>query len=138
MESLALAAPSRIIAGAVLLTLLTIEVGGWFMTRIARGAVPMTDFQKSFARAGHGHAGVLVILSLVALLYVDVTRLTGVLLWIARLGVPVAAVLMSGGFFAASMGRDVTRPNRFVVLLWAGATSLAAGVSSLAIGLLIA
>jgi hypothetical protein len=129
---------SRLIAGAVLLTIVTIQIGGWFMTRIARGDVPMTDFQRSFARAGHGHAGVLVILGLVALLYVDETGLTGLPLWIARLGIPVAAVLMSGGFFAASAGRDATRPNRFIAILWLGAASLAAGVLSLGIGLLTA
>ncbi|MET8306383.1 MULTISPECIES: hypothetical protein [unclassified Micromonospora] len=126
------------IAGVVLLTIVTIQFGGWFMTRIAQGAAPMTDFQKSFARAGHGHAGVLVILSLVGLLYVDATSLTGVLLWIARLGLPVAAILMPAGFFASSAGRNITGPNRFVWVLWIGALSLAAGVISLGVGLLTA
>jgi len=138
MLTLALSTESRILAGAVLLTIVTIEVGGWFMTRIARGKVPMTDFQKSFARAGHGHAGVLVLLSLVALLYVDATGLHGVLLWTARLGVPVAAILMPAGFFASSAGRNVTAPNRSIGVLWVGALALAAGVVSLGIGLLIA
>ncbi|MEU5943635.1 hypothetical protein ABZ807_31790 [Micromonospora sp. NPDC047548] len=135
---MALSTESRILAGAALLTIVTIQVGGWFMTRIARGEVPMTDFQKSFARAGHGHAGVLVLLSLVALLYVDATRFSGVLLWTARLGVPIAAILMSAGFFASSAGRNVTAPNRFVWVLWVGALSLAAGVVSLGVGLLTA
>ncbi|MFE9205549.1 hypothetical protein [Micromonospora sp. NPDC007230] len=138
MQTLALSTESRIIAGAVLLTIVTIQVGGWFMTRIARGEVPMTDFQKSFARAGHGHAGVLVLLSLVALLYVDATDLSGAFLWTARLGVPVAAILMSAGFFASSAGRNVTAPNRFVWVLWVGALALAAGVVSLGVGLLTA
>jgi hypothetical protein len=138
MEPLALSTESRMIAGAVLLTIVTIQVGGWFMTRIAAGGVPMTDFQKSFARAGHGHAGVLVILSLVGLLYVDSTGLGGIALWIGRLGIPIAAILMSGGFFAASAGRNLTRPNQFIWVLWLGALSLAAGVVTLGIGLLIA
>ncbi|MFC0624902.1 hypothetical protein [Kribbella deserti] len=127
---------SRMIAGAILITVVTIEFGGWFLTKIASGDVPMTDFQKSFARAGHGHAGVLVILSLVGLLYVDQTSLTGPLLWLGRLGIPVAAVLMSGGFFAASAGRNRTKPNKFIAMLFAGAASLAAGVLTLGIGLL--
>lgn len=138
MQTMALTTESRMIAGVVLLTIVTIEVGGWFMTRIARGAVPMTDFQRSFARAGHGHAGVLVILSLVGLLYVDATSLTGAMLWIARLGLPVAAILMPAGFFAASAGRNATGPNRFVWVLWIGALSLTAGVISLGVGLLTA
>lgn len=138
METMALSTESRMIAGAVLLTIVTIQVGGWFMTKIARGEVPMTDFQKSFARAGHGHAGVLVILGLVGLLYVDATSLTGVALWIARLGVPVAAILMSAGFFASSASRNITSPNKFVWVLWVGALCLAMGVISLGIGLLTA
>lgn len=138
MQTMALSTESRVIAGVVLLTIVTIQFGGWFMTRIAQGAAPMTDFQKSFARAGHGHAGVLVILSLVGLLYVDATSLTGVLLWIARLGLPVAAILMPAGFFASSAGRNITGPNRFVWVLWIGALSLAAGVISLGVGLLTA
>ena len=129
---------SRIIAGAILLTIVTIQVGGWFMTKIVRGDVPMTDFQKSFARAGHGHAGVLVILSLVGLLYVDQTSLSGVPLWLGRLGIPVAAILMSGGFFASSAGKDRTKPNQFIWVLWVGALSLAVGVVTLGLGLITA
>jgi hypothetical protein len=135
---IALSDESRVIEGLVLLTVVTIQVGGWFMTKIARGDVPMTDFQRSFARAGHGHAGVLVILSLVGLLYVDATGLDGVPLWIGRLGIPVAATLMSGGFFAASAGSGRATPNRFIAIVWAGAGSLAAGVVTLGIGLLTA
>ena len=129
---------SRTIAGAILLTIVTIQFGGWFMTKIVRGDVPMTDFQKSFARAGHGHAGVLVILSLVGLLYVDSTSLGGFWLWLGRLGIPIAAILMSGGFFASSAGKDRTKPNQFIWVLWLGALSLAAGVLTLGIGLITA
>jgi hypothetical protein len=129
---------SRTIAGAILLTIVTIQFGGWFMTKIVRGDVPMTDFQKSFARAGHGHAGVLVILSLVGLLYVDSTSLGGFWLWLGRLGIPVAAILMSGGFFASSTGKDRTKPNQFIWILWIGALSLAAGVLTLGVGLIAA
>ena len=100
--------------------------------------VPMTDFQKSFARAGHAHAGVLVILSLVGLLYVDQSGLDGFWLWIGRLAIPVAAILMSGGFFASSAGKDRTQPNQFLWILWAGAASLAIGVLTLGIGLITA
>lgn len=129
---------SRVIAGVILLTVVTIEFGGYFMTKIVRGQVPMTGFQKSFARAGHAHAGVLVIFSLVGLLYVDQTGLTGFWLWVGRLGIPVAAVLMSGGFFASSAGKDRTTPNQFLWVLWVGALSLAVGVLTLGIGLIVA
>jgi hypothetical protein len=129
---------SRYIAGIMLISIVTIEFGGWFLTRVVRGKVPMTDFQKAFARAGHAHAGVLVTLGLVGLLLVDMTSLTGFWAWVGRLGIPVAAILMSAGFFASSAGKDVQQPNRAIWLLWIGAASLAAGALTLGVGLLAA
>jgi len=138
MIPLELSDTSRILAGVLLIAVVTIESGGWLLARVARGAVPMTPFQASFARAGHGHAGVLVILSLVGLVYVDATGLTGVWLTVARTGVPIAAILMPAGFFFSSVGRDREAPNRLMWLVWAGAVSLAAGVLTLGLGLLTA
>ena len=43
----------------MLISVVTIEFGGLYLTRVVRGQVPLTDFQKAFARAGHAHAGVL-------------------------------------------------------------------------------
>ncbi|GAA2595929.1 hypothetical protein GCM10010399_28150 [Dactylosporangium fulvum] len=126
----------RILAGIALLSIVTIEVGGWFLTRIVRGAVPMTPFQQAFARAGHAHAGVLVTLGLVGILYADLARLDGLLGWLARICVLAAAILMPGGFFASSAGKDVHRPNGAIVLVWIGAVSLAVGVASLGVGVL--
>jgi hypothetical protein len=138
MQTLALSDATRIIAGLVLISVVTIEVGGWFLTRVVRGMVPMTDFQKAFARAGHAHAGVLVTLGLVGLILVDATGLTGFLAWVGRLGIPLAAILMSAGFFASSAGKDVTQPNRAMLVIWIGAASLGLGALSLGIGLLAA
>jgi hypothetical protein len=135
-STFALSDASRMIAGVVLLTIVTIEVGGTFMVKIASGTVPFTEFQKSFARAGHGHAGVLVILSLIGLVLADATALEGFWGWTARIGVPAAAILMSGGFFAASAGKGLTKPNKAIALLYVGAASLAVGTLTLGIGLL--
>ncbi|GAA4421371.1 hypothetical protein ACFQV2_39325 [Actinokineospora soli] len=129
---------SRYIAGAMLLSVVGIEFGGYYLMRIVGGKEKLTEFQQRFARAGHAHAGVLVTLGLVCLLYADAADLTGALGWGARLGVPVAALLIPGGFFFSSMGRGViTRPNRLVLLIGAGAVALAAGVVSAGTGLLI-
>lgn len=136
MSALPLTLASRRIAGLMLLTVVGIEFGGWFMTRIVRGAVPMTEFQQDFARAGHAHAGVLVTLGLACLLLADAGGLRGPLGWVARLGVPIAAALMSAGFFLSSLGTEGTEPNDLIILLWLGTASLAAGVLSLGLGLL--
>jgi hypothetical protein len=136
MEGLVLSEASATIAGIVLLTVVTIEVGGAYLLRIVRGNQPATGFQVSFARAGHAHAGVLVTLGLVCLVLADATALTGTTAWIARTGVLWAAILMSAGFFLSSIAPGAERPNRLIVLVWLGAASLAAGVVTLGIGLL--
>lgn len=137
MQTLMLSPASRYIAGAVLLTIVGIEFGGWFMTRIVRDKVAMTPFQKTFARAGHAHAGVLVTLALVTLILADAAALDGVSGWLARIGVPAAAALISAGFFFSSMGKgEITRPNKLIWLIWLGAASLAVGVVTLGLGLL--
>src|SRR5262245_66144881 len=87
MVNLALSDPSRVIAGVVFITVPTIEFGGYYLTRVVRGQVPLTEFQKSFARAGHAHAGVLVILGLVGLLVVDAAAMSGFWTWVGRLGI---------------------------------------------------
>ena len=135
-ENLLLSADARTTAGILLLTIVFVEYGGTYLLRIVRGRSPVTEFQRSFARAGHAHAGVLVSLALVCQVLADSTDLTGALAAVARSGVPLAAILMPAGFFFSSMGRGVTRPNRFIVLLWVGAASLAAGVVTLGMGLL--
>jgi hypothetical protein len=123
-------------AGILLLTIVGIAYGGTFMLRVVGGGVPVTDFQKSFFRAGHAHAGVLVILGLLGTILVDATSLTGFWQAVARGGVPLAAILMSAGFFFAAIGRERTTPNPFIALVWLGAASLTAGVVTLGIGLL--
>lgn len=135
---LELSAEATRLAGVLMIAIVTIEFGGWYLTRIARGAVPATDFQRSFARAGHGHAGMLVTLGMVGAILTDATALGGAAAWVARSGIPLAAILMPAGFFFSSMGKDRTTPNQLIWLVWLGAASLAAGSLTLGIGLLTA
>lgn len=128
---------SAALAGILLLTLVGVAYGGTFMLRVVGGKVPVTPFQEKFFRAGHAHAGVLVVLSLVCAILVDATRLQGLAQFVAAHGVPFAAILMPAGFFLSAIGRQRTAPNRFVVLIVLGALSLAAGLVTLGIGLLV-
>src|ERR1700761_5817214 len=129
---------TRLLAGILLLSLVTVETGGLYLIRLVQGATPATPFQLSFARAGHAHAGVLLILSLTALLYADAARLTGLWGWLSRVGVPAAALLIPGGFFFSSMGAGRDRPNALIALVYVGGVVLAVGLASLGIGLLTA
>jgi cytochrome b561 len=122
-------------AGIVLLTVVAIAYGGTFLLRVVRGQAPANDLQQAFFRAGHAHAGVLVILGLVVTLYVDLAGVSGTAAALSRL-VLLAAILMPAGFFLSVTGRDPQRPNRLIALVWVGAASLAAGVVAAGVGLL--
>ncbi len=127
---------ARSTAGLLLLTLVAVESGGWFMLRVMRGQRPATEFQRAFFRAGHAHAGVLVILSLVAQLLAGAASLSGMAALLSN-GIWAAAILMPAGFFLSATGRDRTRPNQLIILVYAGAIALALGVISLGLGLLV-
>jgi hypothetical protein len=127
---------TRHIAGVLLLTVVAIEYGGTYLLRLVRGSAPATPLQLRLSRAGHAHAGVLVILSLVALPYADVADLHGFWSVIARNGVWVAAILMPTGFFVSVAGRDVQKVNRFIWLVYLGAACLAAAVLTLGVALI--
>ena len=129
---------SRMTAAVLILSIVAIETGGLYLLSIHRGQVQRTAFQIAFARAGHAHAGVLVTLSLVVQLFVDATTLGEPWSWLARSGLPAAAILMPLGFFAASWGAGRTSPSRLVAIVYAGALMLATGALTLGVGLLTA
>lgn len=132
----ALSYPARSTAGVLLISVVAIEIGGIDLLRLVRGSAPATAFQRAFARAGHAHAGVLVIFALVCQLYVDALDMAGLAATVARSGVAVAAVAMSAGFFLSSAGRGREEPNGLIALVYLGALSLAAGTLTLGIALI--
>jgi hypothetical protein len=131
-----LSAASLSTAGILLLSIVAVEVGGLFLLTIGRGGQEATPFQRSFFRAGHAHAGVLVTLALATQPFVDAAGLTGFAGIVARSGIGIAAILMSAGFFLSAWGREATRPNRLITVVLAGAATLAVSVAVLGFGLL--
>jgi hypothetical protein len=129
---------TALLIGILLLFLVTVESGGYFLTKVVRQHVPANDLQKGFFRAGHAHAAVLLILSILILLVLDQVEPIGALELVARNGVPLAAILMPAGFFLSVTGKDPERPNRLIALLWLGAASLTAGLLAAGINLVIA
>lgn len=128
---------TRILAGLTFISLPTIEFGGTFLLGILSGQhadLGLTELQRSLFRAGHAHAGVLVILALVAQLYADHVRLPRVITGMARGGMVAAPLLISGGFFAAGSVGDRVGPG--IALVWVGAAILAVSVVSLGAGLI--
>jgi hypothetical protein len=57
-------------------------------------------------------------------------------MWLARVGVPMAAILMPAGFFLSMQSPGAAQPNGMVALTFIGAVALAGSVLSLGVGLL--
>ena len=130
---------ARILAGILVIALVTVESGGLYMVQVVSGrAGELTPFQVRFSRAGQARPGVLLILSIVAFVYAQATELSGFWSWLARAGVRLAAILMPAGFFFSSMGKGRDRPNGLVWLVYSGGVVLAASLLTLGIGLLTA
>ena len=127
---------TKLMSGILLIIVPTIEFGGWFLLSLLSGKMPQfTEFQRSMFRAGHAHAGVLVILALVAQIFVDQARLPETLGWAVRIGFVLAALLVSGGFFGGALGKN--QPGGLIALLWIGVVVLACSVITLGIGLIL-
>jgi hypothetical protein len=129
---------TRRLAGMLLIVVPTVAFGGVSLLRLLIDDPAYADnpLRQDLWRAGHAHAGVLLVLSLVALSYVDQARLAGPARAVARFGVPVAAILLPAAMFLSVLDADATSPNPLIHLAWPGALSLAAGVVTLGVGLI--
>ena len=56
--------PTRLFPIIVLLSLVTVEYGGWALLGLLTGHGTLGTFRERFFRAGHAHAGVLLVRSL--------------------------------------------------------------------------
>jgi hypothetical protein len=74
--------PTNILPIVAVLSLVTVEYGGWALLNFITGRQGLTDWQKGFFRAGHAHAGVLLVLTLVYLLYLPRADFSNQFEWI--------------------------------------------------------
>ena len=129
---------SRHAAGILLVILPTVIYG---VTAILSLLVDDPRYQQNSLRqdlwrAGHAHAGVLLILSLVALRYVDEANLSEGLKKVVRSTIPSSAILLPAAFFLSVLSPNATRPNQLIYLAYVGAIVLAIGLVLLGVGLL--
>ena len=83
---------ARLMSGIILITVPTIQYGGYFLltSLMNNGSGYMGNpLRQNFFRAGHAHAGVIVILSLICQILADGAVLPDILLWAVRIGVPI-------------------------------------------------
>ena len=130
---------ARFMSGIILITVPTIQYGGYFLltSLMNKSSGYMENpLRQNFFRAGHAHASVIVILSLICQMLADAAVLPLPLLWFVRIGVPLAAILISAGFFLSVLSPTATQAGGAVSLIYVGAFILAIGVVALGFGLL--
>lgn len=130
---------ARLMAGIILIAVPTIEYGGYFLLKSLSdpaSAFTANQVREDLFRAGHAHAGVIILLSLIGQVLADGARLPSAVVWAVRIALPVAAILMSAGFFLSMTSPTATHPGPMISVVFVGATVLALAVLALAIGLL--
>jgi hypothetical protein len=118
--------PTVMYGGLTLLMMLTSQATGY----------ADNPLRHDMWRAGHAHAGVYLVLSLVMLRYVDEALLLPFWKWLARTGAPIAAILIPAAFFLSVLSPSAKEPNALINLAYVGALFLAAAVLSLGVGLI--
>jgi len=129
---------TKLLAGILFISVPSIQYGGVFLLRLLSkrdAGYVQNPLRQNLFRAGHAHAGVLVILGLVCQIFADSVSGPDWLVWIARLGVPAAAIFIPLGFFLSVISPNASKPGRWIGAVWVGATAM--GVSVLTLGLLL-
>jgi hypothetical protein len=130
---------SRRTAGILLVILPTVLYGGTALLGMLiapHSGYMENPLRQNLFRAGHAHAGVLLVLSLVALRYVDEAQLSAGWKRFVRLGIPSAAIFLPAAFFFSVLSAQATHPNGFIYLAYVGAVVLAVSLLALGVGLL--
>jgi hypothetical protein len=128
---------SKVFTVIALFSLPTVMYGGYSLLRLLI-ARKLTEFQISYFRAGHAHAGVLLVLSLVVLNLVDRSGVGQPTQWVIGILLLVGVLAQSGGMF---LHMAIGRPGQWSsgnTLTTAGALALTAALITTAVGVIAA
>jgi len=125
-------------AGILIVIIPTVIYGGVSILGflIHDPAYMQNPLRQDLFRAGHAHAGVLLILSLVSYLYVDDATLSPLWKSMVKSCIPAAAIFLPAAFFFSVLNADATKPNGLINLAYVGVALLVTGLLTLGIGLI--
>jgi hypothetical protein len=115
----------------------TVMYGGYALLRLVNRGNALTPFQVTWFRAGHAHAGVLLLMSLLYYTYLGQTPLAWAVKHAACAVLAAGILAQSGGFFVHMV---VGRPNQHSIgntVTAAGAVLLGCAIAVLVYGLII-
>jgi len=91
--------PIRIFSIISWILLPTVMFGGYFLLHLQVRNTVLTPFKETYFRAGHAHAGTLLLLSLLYYQYLGQHTATFLFQWIACIVTLVGLLAIGGGFF---------------------------------------
>jgi hypothetical protein len=130
--------PTQLLPAIALLSLIAVEYGGWALLSYLTKDNELGEARLRFFRAGHAHAGVLLVLSLVYFSYLDSrTDFREAVQWLAGLILLAGVAAQSGGFFLhmVQAGGEAKSSNG-TRLTRAGGALIAVALLILAVGVL--
>ena len=128
--------PTRVLPPVSVQSLIGVEYGGWGLLGFLTARGQLGQFRERFFRAGHAHAGVLLVLSLVYYLHLDRTGYSDAVKWLAGGLLQAGILAQSGGFFIHLGLGQSDRSSLGTVVTRLGAVLIAAALVILAVGLL--
>jgi hypothetical protein len=127
--------PLRLFSIIAWIALPTVMYGGYvLLDMLTRGG--LSEFQQTFFRAGHAHAGVLLLMSLLYHHYMEQTNLSSTIKVVAAGVVLVGILAQSGGFFLHMAIGQPGAPSLGTTITSLGAVLLAAAILILVYGLI--
>lgn len=128
--------PIKVFTAIALIALPTVMFGGYSLLRLL-GGDRLTEFRRTYFRAGHAHAGVLLVLALVVLDILGRSDLGTGARWTIGVLLLVGVLAQSGGMF---VHMAIGRPGRWSpgnTLTTAGAVLLAVAMLWVAYGVIV-
>lgn len=113
----------------------TVMYGGYSLLRLINQGGALTPFQATWFRAGHAHAGVLLLMSLLYFLFLDQTALGPTTKQVGCISMFVGILAQSGGFFLHMIVGRSNEPSVGTAVTTAGAVLLVAAIGILVYGL---
>lgn len=112
--------------------------GGYSLLRFMARGQGLTPYQETYFRAGHAHAGVLLLLSLLYYSFLSQTNFESGFKWLACIVIVVGVLAQSGGFFLHMIIGQPGKPSLGNIVTIVGAVLLALACLTLAYGLIVA
>jgi hypothetical protein len=116
----------------------TVMFGGYSLLQLLNRGDALTPFQVTWFRAGHAHAGVLLVMSLLYYTFLDKTSLSAAVKHGACAVLFVGILAQSGGFFLHMIMGQPNQTSIGTAVTVTGAILLAGAVLILVYGLLAA